>query len=79
MSNKMSSHRAWLFDAGSHQLRKQDKEQLRMDVSMSRIDSMGRTFLGMTLGCCRCHDHKFDPIQPQITTHWREFFAARNH
>ena len=40
----------------------QDKEQLRMDVIDEQIDTMGRAFLGMTLGCARCHDHKFDPI-----------------
>lgn len=40
----------------------QDKELLRMNVVDEQIDSMGRTFLGMTLGCARCHDHKFDPI-----------------
>jgi len=40
----------------------QDKELLRMNVVDEQIDSLGRTFLGMTLGCARCHDHKFDPI-----------------
>ncbi len=40
----------------------QDKEQLRMDVIDEQIDTMGRAFLAMTLGCVRCHDHKFDPI-----------------
>ncbi|MEZ6061063.1 MAG: DUF1553 domain-containing protein [Planctomycetaceae bacterium] len=40
----------------------QDKELLRMEVVDEQIDTLGRTFLGMTLGCARCHDHKFDPV-----------------
>ncbi|MCA9006847.1 MAG: DUF1549 domain-containing protein, partial [Planctomycetaceae bacterium] len=40
----------------------QDKEQLRMDVIDEQIQTVGRAFLSMTLGCARCHDHKFDPI-----------------
>ncbi|MEI6713173.1 MAG: PSD1 and planctomycete cytochrome C domain-containing protein [Verrucomicrobiota bacterium] len=33
------------------------------DVLNDRIDVVGRGFLGLTLGCARCHDHKFDPIK----------------
>ena len=40
----------------------QDKELLRMEVVDEQIDTMGRAFLGMTIGCARCHDHMFDPI-----------------
>ncbi len=40
----------------------QDKEQLLMDVIDEQIQTVGRSFLAMTLGCARCHDHKFDPI-----------------
>src|SRR5262245_7951946 len=33
-----------------------------MDVTDEQLDTLGRAVLGMTLGCARCHDHKFDPI-----------------
>lgn len=40
----------------------QDKQLLRMEVIDEQVDTIGRAFLGLTLGCARCHDHKFDPI-----------------
>jgi cytochrome c553 len=40
----------------------QDKQQLRFDVIDEQLDTLGRAFLGQTLGCARCHDHKFDPV-----------------
>jgi hypothetical protein len=33
------------------------------DILNDRIDVVGRGFLGLTLACARCHDHKFDPIK----------------
>ena len=37
-------------------------QRQRMEVADEQIDTVGRTFLGQTLGCARCHDHKFDPV-----------------
>lgn len=34
----------------------------RMDVADEQIDTIGRSILGLTLGCARCHDHKFEPV-----------------
>lgn len=47
----------------------QDKQQLRFDVIDEQLDTIGKTVLGQTVGCARCHDHKFDPI-PQ-----RDYYA----
>lgn len=40
----------------------QDKQMLRMDIVDEQLDTLGRSFMGLTIGCARCHDHKFDPI-----------------
>ncbi len=47
---------------GAKVLAEPDRVKLTMDTIDEQLDSMGKAFLGMTLGCARCHDHKFDPI-----------------
>jgi hypothetical protein len=39
-----------------------DKEKLLTDIADDQLDVVARTFLGLTVACARCHDHKFDPI-----------------
>ena len=42
-----------------------DPEQFRMDAMFDRMDAVGKAFLGLSLACCQCHDHKFDPISQE--------------
>jgi Protein of unknown function (DUF1553)/Protein of unknown function (DUF1549)/Planctomycete cytochrome C len=39
-----------------------DKEQFRIDSVFDRVATTGTVWLGLTVGCAQCHDHKFDPI-----------------
>ena len=58
-----------LLALGPTNYEEQDKQALEFDVVDEQIDTLGKAVLGMTIGCARCHDHKFDPI-PQ-----RDYYA----
>lgn len=48
---------------GAKVLAEPDREKLEMDTIDEQLDATGKALLGMTIGCARCHDHKFDPIK----------------
>jgi len=50
---------------GSMDLNERDSDQFRLDRIDDQMDTLGRAMLGLTFGCARCHDHKFDPISQQ--------------
>ena len=52
-----------------------DFEQYRVEAVVDRVDVTGIAFFGLSLGCARCHDHKYDPISQR---EFYEFFAFFN-
>jgi mono/diheme cytochrome c family protein len=39
-----------------------DPEQFRVEAVVDRVGTVGTVFLGLTVACAQCHDHKFDPL-----------------
>jgi hypothetical protein len=48
----------------------------RNEVLTERTDVIGAAFLGLTVGCARCHNHKFDPISQKDYYRLQAYFAA---
>src|SRR5207237_9315244 len=51
-------------------------EQRRQEILNDMTDTTASVFLGLTVGCARCHDHKFDPILQQDYYRLQAFFAS---
>src|SRR5205823_6674718 len=54
----------------------QDMEVTRQEVLTEMTSSIGSVFLGLTVGCARCHNHKFDPILQSEYYRLQAVFAA---
>ena len=53
-----------------------DPEQFRMDAMFDRMDALGKAFLGLSISCAQCHDHKFDPLTQE---EYYQLFAYLNN
>ena len=53
-----------------------DREQFRVESVVDRVNTTGSVWLGLTIGCCQCHNHKFDPISQR---EYYQFFAFLNN
>ena len=53
------------FGLGAQYYKNTDAAKAAADELDDRIDTLSRAFLGLTVSCARCHDHKFDPIPQQ--------------
>ena len=51
-------------------------EEWLVENVVDRVETTSSVFLGLTMGCCRCHDHKYDPISQK---EFYEFFAFFNN
>jgi hypothetical protein len=75
--------RTSLVAAGFHRLGPVRRNAGNKDIAMSRneiltemTDAIGSSFLGLTVGCARCHDHRFDAIPLRDYYHLQAFMAA---
>jgi len=71
---------------GPKAVAQQDKKKMLYDVYDEQINVLSKTFLGLTVACARCHDHKFDPILQKdyyalagIFARTRNFEDAQSH
>ncbi len=53
-----------------------DPEQFRMEAMFDRMDAIGKNILGVTIQCCQCHNHKYDPLAQE--EYYRMFAFLNN-
>jgi len=55
-----------------------DKEQFRVEATIDRTNTTAAVWLGLTLGCAQCHDHKYDPLSQRDYYQFFAFFNSAN-
>jgi hypothetical protein len=53
-------------------------EEWRIENAVDRVETTATVFLGLTMGCTRCHEHKYDPISQKEFYQFLAFFAGLN-
>ncbi len=61
---------------GPRAIAQQDKVKMVYDLVDEQIDTLSKAFLGLTIACARCHDHKFDPISTKDYYSLASIFAS---
>ena len=51
-------------------------QRVRQQLMADLVETTGAAFLGLTMSCCRCHDHKYDPLSQADHYRMRAFFEA---
>jgi hypothetical protein len=55
-----------------------DPEQFRVEAVVDRVNTTGSVWLGLTVGCCQCHNHKYDPLTQREYYQLFAFFNSQD-
>ncbi|MGE3804033.1 MAG: PSD1 and planctomycete cytochrome C domain-containing protein [Gemmataceae bacterium] len=55
-----------------------DREQFRVEALVDRVSTTAKVWLGITLNCSQCHDHKYDPFSQREFYQFLAFFNSDN-
>ncbi len=74
--NKQGIVATGFLAVGQKAIAQQDKKKMLYDVYDEQVEVVGKSILGLTVACARCHDHKFDPILTKDYYSMTSIFAS---